>query len=325
MSLWANNGSYYESPELSRELRFALLPTLRFRQFADIKDPDQQGRYKGATFHWNIYSKVSADSGLSTRNLVETNTMPTGNFTITQGTLTIDEYGLGVPYTGKYDDLSEHPVKEIIHKALKIDCKEALDTMVAEEFEKTPLRIIASGASSAGTDTSAVILTTDSVCTLTNNVALGKAHIRTIVTTMKERNIPGYTDDDYYALAWPSTFDPLAEDLESVQQYTETGYGHIMRGEKGRFNACRFVEQTNVGKDDMSTAAAEWTNSKSNWAFFFGADTVAEAIAVPEEVRGKIPLDYGRDKGIAWYYLGGAGICHTAHAQARILMWDSAE
>ncbi len=29
-------------------------------------------------------------------------------------------------------------------------------------------------------------------------------------------------------------------------------------------------------------------------------DTVAEAIAVPEEVRAKIPTDFGRSKGIAW-------------------------
>ena len=30
------------------------------------------------------------------------------------------------------------------------------------------------------------------------------------------------------------------------------------------------------------------------------SDTVAEAIAVPEEIRGKIPSDYGRSKGVAW-------------------------
>jgi len=59
-------------------------------------------------------------------------------------------------------------------------------------------------------------------------------------------------------------------------------------------------------------------------AFFFGEDTVAEAIAIPEEVRGKLPGDYGRDRGIAWYALLGFGICHTDASQARIVMWDSA-
>jgi hypothetical protein len=55
-----------------------------------------------------------------------------------------------------------------------------------------------------------------------------------------------------------------------------------------------------------------------------GGDTVTEAIAVPEEIRAKIPGDFGRSKAIAWYYLGGFGIVHDDAANARILMWDSA-
>ena len=55
-----------------------------------------------------------------------------------------------------------------------------------------------------------------------------------------------------------------------------------------------------------------------------GAIAVAEAVAVPEEIRGKIPGDFGRDRGIAWYYLGGFGIVHTQAAQSRIVIWDSA-
>ena len=52
-------------------------------------------------------------------------------------------------------------------------------------------------------------------------------------------------------------------------------------------------------------------------------DTVAEGIAIPEEIRGKIPTDYGRSKGVAWYYLGGFGIVHLQAAEGRILKWDS--
>lgn len=53
-------------------------------------------------------------------------------------------------------------------------------------------------------------------------------------------------------------------------------------------------------------------------------DTVAEALVVPEEVRGKIPSDYGRSKGIAWYYLGGFALTQTQALQTRIVKWDSA-
>ena len=66
----------------------------------------------------------------------------------------------------------------------------------------------------------------------------------------------------------------------------------IANGEIGRYENCRFVEQTNIAK-------AGTTNT--DWCFFMGEDTVAEAIAVPEEMRGKIPGDYGRSKGLAWY------------------------
>jgi N4-gp56 family major capsid protein len=320
--LWSVNslGGYAYSDNLSRELRMAVVPAVRFRQFADIKDPDHQSRHKGATFHWNVYSTLTADSGTTTRTLVETNTMPRGKFTITQGTMTIGEYGIEVPYTGVLDDLSEQPIKEIIHKVLKRDCKEALDRAAAAQFNATVLRVVPS----TGTDTAAVTLTTNGTATQTNSIAMGNLHVKSIVDVMKERNIPAYTDDDYYCIGWPTTFRAFKDDLESINQYTESGYGHIMRGEIGRYENCRFIEQTSVGKDEMGTPAATWTNALSNWAVFFGADTVAEAVAVPEEIRGKIPGDYGRDKGVAWYYLGGFGLCHTTASESRVVMWDSA-
>lgn len=61
-------------------------------QFCDVKDPDQNTRHKGAVFHWNVYSDVATQG----TTLTETNTMPETQFTITQGTLTITEYGNSV-------------------------------------------------------------------------------------------------------------------------------------------------------------------------------------------------------------------------------------
>jgi len=37
----------------------------------------------------------------------------------------------------------------------------------------------------------------------------------------------------------------------------------------------------------------------------FGAEAVIEGIAVPEELRQKIPTDYGRSHGLAWYAILG--------------------
>ncbi len=327
--LWVTNtlGGYMYSDNLSKVLRMAVQPLIKFRQFADIKDATHQGLNKGDTFHWNVYSDVSTQG----TTLIETSTMPETNFSITQGTMTINEYGNSVPYTGKLDDLSEQPVKEIIKKVIKNDAKKAFDIAAHAQFDDCALRVVPT----AGTSTAALTLTTNGTATETNNIAMVKAHVKLIVDLMKERDIPPYMNDDYMSLSHPSTYRPFKDELEAVHQYVETGFQMILNGEMGRFESTRFVEQTNIPKGGAANSttfnpntrtADAWDNAKSSWAFFFGEDTVAEAIAIPEEMRGKIPTDFGRSKGIAWYYLGGFGIIHTTSnaPQGRIVKWDSA-
>ena len=219
------------------------------------------------------------------------------------------------PYTGKLDDLSEHPVREIISKVLKNDAKKAFDIAAHAQFNATPLRVIPTG----GTSTSAVTLYANGTATGTSTLAMNKDHVKSIVDAMKERNIPPYMADDYCAIAHPTTFRRLKNDLEAIHQYVDTGFRMILNGEMGRYEGVRFVEQTNIAKQ-------AWTaGDNSNFAFFFGDDTVAEAIAIPEEMRGKIPTDFGRSRGIAWFYLGGFGIVHPLAdvANARIVKWDT--
>jgi len=89
--LWSVNslGGYLSAAKLSKKVRHALQTTVRFRQLCDVKDASQQGLHKGSTFHWDVMSNVATQGS----TLVETNTMPESNFTITQGTLTITEAG----------------------------------------------------------------------------------------------------------------------------------------------------------------------------------------------------------------------------------------
>ncbi len=326
--LWAVNslGGYFYSLNLSTKLRTALQTSSKFRQFADVKDASQQGKKKGDTFTWDVIGNVAVGGNV----LIETNTMPETQFPISQGTLTITEYGNSVPYTGKLADLSQFSVQDTIMKSLKLDATKTLDRAVHQQFNRTPLVV----TPAAGTSTTSLVLFTNGTSTLTNNIAFTKDHAKLVVDIMKERNIPGYEGDDYYALAWPSTYRQLKNDMETLHQYTDRGLTMIMNGEIGRYEGIRFVEQTNVpkgGAENSTTYNAFtntpdiWDNAKSDWIFFFGEDTVAEGMAVPEEIRAKIPTDYGRSKGVAWYMLGGFGLVHSSDAeQARVLKWESA-
>ena len=322
--IWAVNslGGYFYSLNLSDELRTVVQPMQKFRQFCDVKDASMQGKSKGNTFTWDIVSNVATQGN----SLTETNTMPETNFTITQGTLTITEYGNSVPYSGKLEALSQFSVKEPVMKALRNDAGKVMDAAAHQQFNATPYRV-------TGTSSTTITLSTAGTATATNSQAYNVNHAKLIVDQMKEANIPPYIADDYYAIGWPTTFRTVKNSLETLHQYTESGMSMIKNGEMGRYENMRYVEQTNVpkgGAADSTTFSAftntadAWNGGFSDWIFFLGEDTVAEAMAIPMEVRAKIPTDYGRSKGVAWYLLGGFGLVQTVAAQARVWKWDSA-
>lgn len=331
--LWSvdSTGGYLYSDNLSDHLRFELQPRTKFRSLADAKEK-ALGLHQGETFNWNVYSKITTRGG----PISETSRMPEAGFTILQRSLTVQEFGNSIPYTGLLEDLGEHDVKDIIDQTLKDDARKVFDRMTAYQFDQTPLRVAPTG----GTSTTSVTLTTNGAASITNNVAMGNAHVKAIADIMKERNIPTFEGDDYAAISHPTTYRDFKDDLEAIHQYTDTGLGMIFAGEIGRYESIRFIEQNEIPKghaedaafnvtsgdtDNIYTASDDaWNNAKSSWCYFFGADTVAEAPALPEEIRSKLPGDYGRDKGIAYYYIGEAGLCHPDATNARIIKWDSA-
>ena len=303
--VWHTNalGGYMWSANLSRKLRTALQPMVRFRQFCDAREAFGLG--KGETFNWNVYSDL-ADDGAD-RTLDETQVMPESNFSISQNSLTVTEYGISVPFTKKLDDLSEHPVTEIIHKVLKNDARKALDSAAYAQFNAALVRV-------QGPDATSIVVTENGTPAGVS-LEFAKEHAKLIADEMAERDIPTFDGNNYMAIARPSTLRGFKDDLEAIHQYTSEGWHVIMNGEKGRYEGVRYCEQTNV-------ASKGYTNTDQ--IFFFGADTVVEAVAIPEEIRGKIPTDFGRSRGIAWYALLGYGLVHpTDTTQQRILVWDS--
>jgi N4-gp56 family major capsid protein len=301
--VWQTNalGGFMWSPNLSRKLRTALQPMVRFRQFCDAREAFGLG--KGDTFNWNIYSDVQQAGG----TLNETDSMPESNFNVTQASLTVTEYGNSVPFTKKLDDLSEHPVTEVIHKVLKNDARQVLDTAAFNQFNQSLLR-------ATSTSATAFALTTNGTPGGAHTNELSNDHVKGIADELAERDIPTFDGNNYMSIFRPRALRDFKNDLELIHQYVSEGWHVIMNGEKGRYEGIRFVEQTNVASAGFSV---------SDRGFFFGADTVVEAFSIPEEIRGKIPTDYGRSRGIAWYALLGYGIVHTDLEQQRIIVWDS--
>ena len=305
--LWSQSNGYMASTKLSDALRHSVQPLTRFRQFCDVEEAI--GKNRGETVSWNVYGDT-ADAG---GDIAENAPMPETDFPITQVSLTVGEKGVAIPYSGKFDDLSEHPIKTIIEKSLKNNCRKSLDTSAHAQFEASLL-------TATSTSATAMTVTENGTHSGTATHDISFAFVKLIADTMAERNIPTFDGENYVSIGRPTTLREITDDLEAIQQYVSEGWGRIMAGEKGRADAVRMISQTNI-------ASKGWTNTDQ--MFFFGADTVTEGVACPEEIRGKIPDDYGRGKGIAWYYLGGFATTHNdqtsteTKAQARILRWGS--
>lgn len=320
-------GGFYASFNLSKELRQGVQATAKFRQFCDIRDAFGKVTKTGQTFTWDVIPTMTRGN----RALSETNTIPQGNQVILQGTLTMSERGFSVPYTEFLESLAMVSVRQPIMKVLKYDAMCDIDCLVHQQMNKTALRV------SASATTDSVTLTTNSTATLTVSQQISATNFKSVIDTMKGRNVPYYTDSEYVAIARPEGLRRLKNDLEAVHQYTETGLEMIFNGEIGRYESTRVVEQTVVPKggaadsstfDSFADTADAWNAAAGpDWMFFLGADTVCEAVHTMEEIRAKIPDDYGRSKGVAWYALLGYGITHNDSgnlAQGRIFKFDSA-
>ena len=151
-----------------------------------------------------------------------------------------------------------------------------------------------------------------------------------MVTELKKRNVPGFAKlgGDYVFIVSVEAAENMRQSLEGVWQYVDKGNQLIMDGEIGRYYGVRFMEDTFASRFVFSatarTATAKsWAQGQSLDGYLFGEDTIREAVVVPEEIRMKVVTDYGRSKGIAWYFLGGWQLEWTDEPNTRIIKWDS--
>lgn len=318
--LWTNDSGVHFSAELSKFLRYSAQPMLKFRQFADVKDA--MGKEQGDSFNFPKVANVSGPGG----RIVETNTVPQASQTITKGTLTITEYANSIPFTFKIDVLSQFDLERIVETGLRDDMVKIVDAGVEERFNECKLRYVATGTA-AGTTT------TDGTATATNNSVLNEHHIRKMRLELEKRNVPMLDGDTYAFVGSLEAVESLNGAMVSINQYTQVGYEKILNGEQGMIHGVRIVRDNNATRltydlDNPGTAATAKTNFDTNGlsgeGYMFGRDTVMEGVAVPEQVRAKEVTDYGRSKGLAWYFLGGWALIWDDEPNAKIIKFDSA-
>ena len=298
---WARNeeGGYFANTTLSRTTRHAAQPIMKFRQFVRIEPG--YGKGKGDSLDFNKIGNVQTQGG----KLSEQSRIPQTKMLIQRGTLVVDEYGNSIPYTGKLEALSAFDVNNIITKGLRDDMAKVIDTDVGTQFTNGDVKYIPTGLAAGTWDTDGTASTS-----ATKNMTL--FHVKEIVDALKTGNFgsgstgnnpcPAYDDDgNYICIASVPALRGLYDDPEWQSAAKYGAPERLFSGEVGKMYHCRFVETNHTG----TLSATAGTSSDVGEAVFFGSDPVIEGLVIPEEIRAKAPEDYGRDKGVAWYFLGG--------------------
>ncbi len=284
-------GGVMSQPYLSQRLRSVAQPLFRWRQFIDAKEAI--GMNRGDTFLFDKNKNIDTQGG----TLVETNTIPESQFATVQGTCVITEYGNSIPYTGKVEDLAQFQLEPIIEQKLRDDMVKVLESAAGAQFIATDFIAVMSA-------TNNVVITTNGTATAVATANLTAANVRSVVDFMAKKFIPTYDGRNYICIAGVGALSGMHADSGTggwvdISKYTDSFAKNIFAGEIGEFYNTRFVRETGYLSNSIGNS------SLYGQAAFFGADAVYEAVAQPEQVRTKIPQDYGRDMGLAWYALLG--------------------
>ncbi len=277
-------GGFLTNNTLSAQVRYKAQTMQKFRQFCDMEPA--AGTNRGNKVFFDKISNISTSGG----TLTETDTIPKRNYTITQGTLTITEYGNSIPFTAKVKTLSDIQVPETVRTVLMNDMRVVLDSAAATQF-------MTNDYIATITNTATTTFGSAGLALATAGANMSDKNVRDIVDKMKILLIPKREDDNYACVASTNSVRGLYDFFEAKAQLTTLD--PLYRGEVGRYYNTRFVEETNF------LSNSDGSNGLYGEACFFGADAVREGVAIPEELRVGIPADFGRDQAIAWYALLG--------------------
>lgn len=279
-SLWSANGTTLHSPELSKQMREQAAPFYIFRQFTDVKNAF--GAHKGDSFQYTKRLLVDTRGG----TLTETVTMPVNEIKFVKDSVTVTEFGNGVNYTQKIDTLSEFNMRDQFQMGLVEDQRDTIDREVGSKYISAEFKGVCSASST-------LTITTNGTATASATANPTDDNIRSAVTFLKRKHVP-LIGNHYISILSPVAHAGLYDTLQSIAQYADPQFR--FNSETGRYYGVRFVEENNMLSNTVNSSYGE--------GVIFGAESVCEAVALPEELRFE-ETDMGRSKKLAWYAILG--------------------
>lgn len=314
--VWQTNalGGYFASPKLSKQIRHAAQPLMKFRQF--VKPEPGYAKKSGDKILVNIVQDTDDDTGDTP--IQETQKVPETQAQTIRVEVSVNEYGRKIPYTGKLEDLSEISPSDTFSVAIRNHMARSLDRACAAAFITTPIVMTPTGTVSSKTQNfSTSGSPTD---TATRHIAWDdfieiKAYMKQVLKS------PTFDGENYIGVANSYTMAAIEKDPTWRESKLYGDPASLFTGEIGKTSGIRWIEENSFFSGSAANKNFLGSGTYRGCGVVFGADAVAEAVAVAEELRADPPTDMGRSKSIGWYFLGGWKLvwANSTQGHARIV------
>lgn len=269
---------------LSAQLREASVVQSLFATFVDAEPG--YGKNSGDTLNVTRISNIAVPTSSA---LSEGQPMSEDVFSISTQSITVAENGRAVPFTSLAQDLMYFDLESKVQKMLMRQMKISFDRAAASQFKGGKLQAYCDGISSLTINTSG----TSGTATVNPNLY----HIEQIRDAMfTTYYMEPFDGSNYVGLISTKAKRSIMQDPAWVDWKKYTDPSAKYNSEIGMMENIRFVEIN----DTSSLSGSKGVNSVGE-AVFFGADVATMGVALDPELRAKIPTDYGRSKGVAWY------------------------
>ena len=291
------DGGFLANTKLSKTMRHASQPLMKFREHTRVEPGF--GKNASDSLDFDKLSNIQTQGG----KITELQDIPESKGLIRKGTIIMDEWGNSVPYTSKLEDLSEFDPENIVHKWLMHDMAKVMDKAVADELKTEDVIYIPTGATSREWDTDG----TASIASVGN---FNLFHLKEIVDAMMVGNyggtagrpVPTLPDGNFLAFLSVKSARGLFDDPD-YQEAAKFAYPRQLFA--GEMEEIVYNTRIIVSNNTEALSNGVGGSSALGEAIFIGDDAIMEGVAVKEELRAKLPVKYGRDKGLAWYALLG--------------------
>lgn len=294
----------------SAEIWFAALPILKFDQFSTKKT--ELGVQPGRTIQLPRYGNLKRGG-----RLAEGIRLQTRGMSMSLASISVYEQGNAIGFseyllqTSFFDQLSAASLLLGRDMALVLD-QQLRDTIV--------------------TGTNVVYANNKpNRAALVAGDAFDTQVLKDGVETLETANAPKWAGDHYICFLHPHQGRSIRDDNDWINASLYAGATQIYTGEIGRYEDVRFIVSTvmpngrnsavdpntgdyvDVGYSPVLASGYSGNQTTIYQAVLFGEYSYGHATALPVELRDNGVEDFGREHGLAWYAIWGAGVLENAN------------